>query len=104
MHQGDNKQLIITIYDENDAILNLTGYDIVWVVYHPTTKSVILSKSSGSGITVPTPSSGQVVIDLLPADTLSVVPNTYNHECEITLSSVVSTTTTGIIKILYSRA
>lgn len=104
MHQGDNKEIIITNYDENDAILDLTGYSIVWVAYHPTTKALILSKSLGDGITVPTPENGQIVISLLPADTLSVVPNTYNHEVEITLSSVVSTTTTGTIKILFSKA
>lgn len=102
--QGDNKQIIITIYDEDDVILDLTGYDIVWVVYHPTTKALVLSKALGDGITVPTPANGQLVIDLEPADTLVVVPNTYNHECEITAGSVVSTTTTGIIKILYSKA
>ena len=105
MYQGDTKQVIITIYDEDGVILPLAGYDITWVVYHPTTKNVILSKSLGSGITVPTPLNGEVIIELLPVDTENVVPNTYNHECEISTSTTdVATTTTGTIKILYSRA
>lgn len=105
IHQGDTKQIIITAYDENDAILDLSGYDIVWVIYHPTTKNLILSKSTGSGITVPAPTSGQLLIDLLPEDTENVVPNTYAHECEISTSPTnVSTITTGTVKVLYSKA
>lgn len=102
---GDAKQVIITAYDENDAILDLSGYDIVWVMYKSTTKNIMLSKSLGSGITVPTPSNGQILIDILPVDTENIVPNTYLHECEISTSPTdVSTITTGSVKVIYSRA
>lgn len=105
IYQGDTKQIIITVYDEDGAILNLTGYNINWVMYKSTTKELILSKSLGSGITVPTPSNGQIVIDFLPVDTENVIPNTYLHECEISTSPTdVSTVTTGAVKVFYSKA
>jgi len=105
IYQGDSKQVIITTYDENDAILNLTGYDITWVLYKSTTKELILSKTLGDGITVPTPSNGEIVINFLPEDTENVIPNTYLHECEISTSPTdVSTVTTGSVKVFYSKA
>lgn len=105
MYLGDTKQVIITVYDENDAILDLSGYDITWVLYKLTSKQIVLTKTLGSGISVPAPSSGQIVIDILPVDTENLVPNTYVHECELSSSPTdVSTITTGTVKLIYSRA
>jgi hypothetical protein len=106
MYQGDTKNIEIEVTDANDAILPLDPYDgIRWVMYHPTTKALVLEKTLGDGITVPTPANGVLVISLEPSDTESVVPNTYNHECELMNgATVVATVTTGIIKIIYSKA
>jgi hypothetical protein len=105
LFQGDTKQITITVTDENDAILPLTGYNIVWVIYKQTNKELILSKTLGDGITVPTPSNGQIIISITPEDTELITPSTYLHECEISTSPTdVSTVTVGIVKILYSKA
>lgn len=103
--QGDSKQIIITVYDENDAILPLDGYEVSWVMYRSTNKQLVLSKTLGDGITIPTPSNGQIVIDFLPDDTVNIVPNTYAHECEISTGPTdVSTVTVGAVKVFYSKA
>lgn len=105
MFAGDTRQITISVTDEDGAALPLTGYDAIWVVYKQTTKELILSKVLGSGIMIPTPANGQIIIDLLPEDTEDITPGKYLHECEISTSSTdVSTVTTGIIKILYSKA
>ena len=102
--QGDTKQITISVTDEDGAILPLTGYDAIWVVYKQTSKELIISKTLGSGILIPTPTDGQIVIDLIPADTETINPGSYLHECEIVSGTEVSTVTTGIIKVLYSKA
>lgn len=105
LYLGDTKQIIITAYNEAGGILPLAGYDITWVVYKSTTKAIVLTKTLGAGITVPTPSNGEIVIDILPVDTMNLIPNTYLHECEISTSPTdVATITTGAVKMIYSRA
>lgn len=110
MYQGDTKEIHIIVTDEETGLpLDLSPYvandGIVWVLYGQTNKNIILSKSYGEGITVPVPSTGELIVTLLPTDTENVIPNTYNHECEISSSSTnVATVTTGTLKILYSRA
>lgn len=106
---GDSKQIEILVTDEDtDLPVDLTPYlsgTIIWVVYDKSTKNLILSKSLGSGVTVPSPSSGIVIITLSPTDTENITPKLYNHECEISSSPTdVATVTTGTINILYSKA
>jgi hypothetical protein len=101
--QGDTHVVVISVTDANGGVFNLTGYTIRWVVYHPTTHSIILDKSTGSGITVPV--SGEIHIDLLPTDTENAIPKVYNHECEIQIgTNNVHTVCVGTVNILYSNA
>jgi hypothetical protein len=106
--QGDTKKIIFTAYDENDVVLDLTAYasSIHWVMYKLTTKTLVLEKSVTSGqIEVPTPTNGKIELNLLPEDTLTIIPGNYSHELEISSSSSdISTISTGIVKIIYSKA
>jgi hypothetical protein len=106
MFAGDSKEIEIAVVDENGAALDLTPYDAInWVVYKPTTKEIVLSKTLGSGITVAAPLTGIITISLVPADTENIFPMIYAHECEINSgTSVVSTVCTGTMKIVYSKA
>lgn len=88
LYQGDNKQLIITVRDEDDVIVNLTGYSAVWVAYNVSPQQVILTKTSDLGeITIPVPADGQLIVELEQADTVDVTPKLYGHQCEIEDSS-----------------
>ena len=106
MHQGDRKQLVVEITDENEAPINLGSYDeITWVAYHPSRKSTVLTKTLSDGITVTDVINGVITIDLLPVDTLNILPNIYAHECELSDGGTnVSTVFTGSVKIIYSQA
>lgn len=105
VYKGDNKEIIITVTDDNGAILDLTSYSVVWVVYNTTLDSIVIKKSTvaSNEITIPSPTSGQVHIALDSIDTESLTPRTYGHQCEIKdVSTNHSTITTGYIKILKS--
>jgi hypothetical protein len=111
MYVGDSKEIYITVTDEETGLpLNLSPYvansGIAWVVYRPTTKEIVLSKLFGAGVEAVIPySNGVIKITLNPSDTENIIPNTYNHECEISSSLTnVATVTVGTIKFLYSRA
>jgi hypothetical protein len=105
--QGENKQLIIAVTDENGAALPLTGYDITWVMYNMTNGSILLQKSSDNlgEVSVDTPSSGYVTITLDSEDTENIVPKTYGHQCEsIDAFAQHSMLTTGQVDILKSHS
>jgi hypothetical protein len=109
IYAGDSKNLEILITDSTDSPLDLTPYmiagGITWVIYHPTTKAIVLSKGYTDGITVPIPSNGIAIVSLLPEDTENIAPKLYNHECEISSSTTeVATVTVGTVNIIYSRA
>lgn len=106
LHQGDTRQVIFTVKDTDGNVFDLTGFtSITWVVYKQTSKVAVLTKTYGSGITVPTPANGQIVVDLLPSDTESLASAIYNHECEISSGpNDVYTVSTGTLKLLYSKA
>jgi hypothetical protein len=101
---GDTKAVTVTVKDEDADILNLTGYTCNWVMYDGD-GDIVLTKTLSTGLSVPTPSNGQVVILLEPEDTEDLEPDTYYHELEITSSDGdVSTVTTGYVKVSNSKA
>ncbi len=105
MYQGDDKQIIITAKDTSGNIIDLTGYDAVWVVYDQTVENVVLMKSTQptEGITIPTPANGEIVIELVGDDTSGLLPKLYGHQCEIQdVSGHHSTVTVGFMKVLKS--
>jgi hypothetical protein len=106
VYQGDNKELIVTVYDENGSILNLAGYNAVWCIHSLTPEhTYVVLKTTGivGGITIPSPASGQIVISLDSEDTESLTPKAYGHQGEIEDSSGNhATIITGLVKILKS--
>jgi hypothetical protein len=105
LYQGDNKNIIITVVDDNDAILNLTGYNAVWCMHDQTTREIIIQKttSPAEGITIPIPTNGEIIMELGQEDTANVIPKTYGYQCEIEdASGNHATITTGYVKIFRS--
>jgi hypothetical protein len=103
-YQGDNKEIIITVTDDDGVLIDLSGYSAVWCVYNQTLETIVIQKETGGlGITIPSPTSGQLVIELESTDTATLVPKNYGHQCEIKdASGNHSTVTIGYIKILRS--
>jgi len=102
IYQGDYRILEVTVLDETDAPRDVTGYLATWVVYKPTTKEIVLTKTVGSGISVLV---GAVFdITLEPEDTINLLGQ-YNHECELLdNSSHPFTILTGYFKVFSSEA
>jgi len=84
--RGKDKILNVSIVDDNNNPLPISGCLFTYVVYKPTTSSIKITKTIGSGINIVDMNSGIIEITLLPNDTKDLL-GTYNHECEITTTS-----------------
>ena len=106
MHQGDDKILVVTVYDNDDFenIVNISGATIQFVIFKQTSGQIVVSKSTGgSGIVLTDAPNGELEITLAGSDTASIY-GTFLHECELTdATGNVSTIMTGYVKIYASR-
>lgn len=83
-YSGDSRNLIISVIDENNTEIDLTGAAIEWVLINQ--GEIILSKSIGSGITINNASGGQFAIALTVNDTRKLL-GTYPHMARVTTSN-----------------
>jgi len=105
IYAGDTNNILITVTNlETGEVKDLTGSDIEWVLYDPNLDETLITKIVGSGITILP--SGIMLIELDPEDTLDILPaNWYVHEAEVTdTGGVISTVTTGYVKVKRSKA
>jgi hypothetical protein len=100
MVRGDTRLIRATYVDEAGAALNLTGCTIRWWFAKNANGPALFQKSIGSGVTVVSAASGRFDVRMAPADTFSINPGDYYHECEITdASGEVATVFSGVVKI-----
>lgn len=93
---GNDKELNVTVLDENGAAVDLTGATIVWAVaINEKSKSTIFFYTSPTNITIILPQSGTDIgkfrIDVQDNDTepLSIgrISTDYYHEARVTSSA-----------------
>lgn len=85
MYQEEIKYLRVPVYDEDGNLLDMSTFDIVWRMYHPTTKSVVTTKTKGAGIVLESyngVTNSRMIITIEPEDTATALGR-YNHECKI---------------------
>lgn len=82
IHSGDSKTLKFTIRDQNDAIKDITGATATWAAAKRKTSSTLISKTSGSGITITDATNGLLEVELDPADT-EALKGDYYHELQL---------------------
>lgn len=100
LHQGDYKQIIITVLDENGEPLDLTGYSAIWCMHVQTLNDIVITKTTSDGITISNPTSGELEIELEAVDTESLSARVYGHQCEIEdILGRHATVTTGYVKL-----
>lgn len=89
IRQGDQRNVVITVFDSTGALLDLTGASLSWVLITSEWGELLLSKAVGTGITIAnqTTSKGQVTVSLLPADTATLEPRAYTHQLRATTQS-----------------
>ena len=80
-YQGEDKTLEATIYDESDAVLNITGASFLWVLYNA--GASVLSRTSVLGITTTVASAGVIQVTVPASATVSLDPGNYYHECKM---------------------
>jgi len=96
---GDSMSLVVTVVDDTDAAVNITGYSASWKVADGPTDDAEIKKSVGSGITLTTPASGILTIAIAASNT-SDMAGIYYHELQLTDgSSNVSTALYGRLSI-----
>jgi len=82
IYSGDSKNLLVTVTDENNNPVNITGaQSIVWALISG--DKVILRKTLSSGeITIINGSGGIFKISIQAADTINLAGQ-YRHECRL---------------------
>jgi hypothetical protein len=101
MWSGDTKNVRITVYDENDAVFNISGCTIRWRLMRSKMASAsLVTKATGSGIVITDGPNGLFTVTLAPTDTASLNHGRYYHEAEVVDGSGnVATVTVGEITI-----
>ena len=69
---GDSRDIVYTIVDENDAVVDLTDGAISWKILINGTSTAIVTKSVGSGVTLTDASNGVATVVLDPEDTTAL--------------------------------
>lgn len=90
MHRNDHKNLIVTVKDSNDAVVDLTGAtEITFAAAKLTTKgfstSTAITKKLSIGaseVELTDAANGEFTVKLVPADTTSL-SGEYYYECEV---------------------
>lgn len=81
IHEGEPKTLTFTV-EEGDNPLDLTGKTVEWVLTRAPADAPIVTKATGSGLTVTDEQGGVFEVDLAAADTEDRPPLLY-HEGKV---------------------
>jgi hypothetical protein len=100
MFSGDSMLIYMSIVDETNAPLNISGMAVEWAAARNVQSPPLIRKTTGAGIIVTDGPFGKLTIEILPADTAVMTPGTYYHETELTDGSArVSTVAIGFITV-----
>jgi len=100
MYAGDDKALVVTVKDADDAVVNLASATIKWQAARSLGKSSAISKSTSNGIEITDAAGGVFEIALAAADTEDLSGN-YQHEAEVTFADgSISTVLSGTMKVI----
>ena len=85
---GEDKSLTVTVYQADGKTLqDITGWTLSWMLKAALTDldaQALITKTTSSGITLVTPTSGVCVVTLADTDTDGLDPGTYVHELKRT--------------------
>jgi hypothetical protein len=86
MASGDTRTLTFTVRDDGGAVVDLTGATLKWVLGKNPRASADITKTTSSGITVSSPTTGVAVVTISASDTTDL-DGVYYHELQVTDSS-----------------
>lgn len=94
---GEDKTLRFTVYQADDTtIQNITGWTLEWEVrQRPASSTPLLTKTTGSGITLTDPTNGVCDVALTATDTTTLGSGEYVHALRRTNSGASTVLTYG---------
>lgn len=97
MFKGDTKVLEVTVKDQDDVVVDISGTSIKWQLAKKSKDvAALISKStSGGGVTIVDGPAGRFNVLIAPADTESLKAAACYHEAEVDDGGVISTVMTG---------
>ena len=99
MVSGDSKDIVVTVLDENDQVVPITGATIVFILSVNEFSAALVTKSTGAGIVITNGPRGVFTVTLDVADTEPLIGEHY-FEAELTdAGGRVSTVVLGTIDI-----
>lgn len=100
MFQGDSKELVITVTDDDGNFTDLSGATATWKLFRTYTTPPLVQKSTADGgITISDPLSGQFTVNLVESDTNNI-HGQYFHEARLEdLRGYVTIVTVGKVMI-----
>lgn len=100
--QGEDEQVEVPVTDGTNPV-SLTGAAIEWGMWHGDTR--LITKATGSGITLANSAAvdDAIVIALSAADTATVAPGYYSHECRVQKGGDYQVVFVGVVTIQRSR-
>ena len=100
--QGEDEQVEVPVTDGENPV-SLTGAAAEWGMWHGDTR--LITKADGSGITLANSAAVDdvIVIALSAADTATIAPGYYNHECRVQKGGDYQVVFTGVVTIQRSR-
>lgn len=97
-YAGDTLRLDVSVTDDADQVVNLTGATIEWKLIDY--KTVLLSKSTSAGISITDPLNGEFRVNINGSETQDL-QGTYRHEARVTDSTGnVSTVFVGSFSVI----
>ena len=110
MHRGDTRTITGKVVDNLGVAVDLTGLtgtNISWVLANQDVSSTVpgprgaalITKTIGSGITIPAPTTGDIEVDLASVDTTGRKPGEFYHELQVVLGGKTTTVLFGIITL-----
>lgn len=74
---GEDKELQFTIRDENQVVIDVTGWSFQWELC--VNGAVVLTKVSPGGVQLTDPTNGIVTVIIADTDTASIVEGNHKH-------------------------
>ena len=106
LYANEDKTLTFTVYQSDGTTAqNITGWALSYLwkrLPSDADASAVLTKTTSSGITLTTPSSGICTVTIADTDTVDLNPQTYQHELKRTDAGSETVLTTGTV--LLQRA
>jgi hypothetical protein len=77
---GEDRTLRFSVIDEDGLAQNISGWSLEWLLRErPWGAQALITKSTGAGITITSPTTGVCEVAIADDDTIALAPGVYFH-------------------------